>query len=336
MGQVDEVEGSTEEYAYWRGAMEGRFEELTVGKAESGFYRRRKRDGTCEPIAIWIDENSGHRLARVGNDADPIPADADFCERIFSWVAKDVISDETYWSVMEGNPWPDEPPAIGHNNPPPSLYGQFKTELEQENVEAEAWLAKIGGFPRTVEEKDRAANWANRVAALQQRADRQRDQEKRPFMEEARAIDEQWKPLVTAAEQLKRRLKAACGVWLDKENARLDRERREREAERRRIEEEHRAAAEAAAAKGEPIPEPPRVAIEDPNRPKRATAGNTGGTNVKAVKVRTAEIEDVEKALLFFKEHPKLRECLQTIANATARTGVTPAGCRIVETTSYR
>lgn len=295
----------SDEYAWWRAALEGRPGDLTLNKAEPGFYRHQTREGWV-PVAIWRD---GERtFAQVGSKPQ-ILADEAFCESVFSRCCRHPVSDDAYWAVMEGGLWPDAPPAIAKANLPESEYEAVKTLLADERRDAEAWLSQIGKVG-TKEQADRAINWANRIAELEKRAEAARKREKQPFLDEARAVDDQWQPVVKGAAELKRKLKDASTAFLL--------------AEDRRLKEEARRKAEEQAAKGEPV-------LVDMNRLPSAKAGTVGHTaGLRTVK--TAVIDDYDAALAFFCDHEDLRALVQTLANRAVRAGVVPAGCRLVET----
>lgn len=294
------------EYDWWANALIGDVRELTLNKAECGFYRHQTREGWI-PVAIYSDEVTGATIAKIGH-RDPVAADERFCMDVFSRCCRHPVTDDAYWTVINGGLWPDAPPAIDKSNlPNESDYERLKAELEGERAEADLWLKQIGEV-QTQEQADRAVNWANRIAEIEKRADETRDKEKRPFLEECRAVDQQWMPLVKAAAALKRKLKDAPVAFLS--------------AERRRKEEERRRQVEEASAKGEPV----IVDMRQPVRAKAGTLGHTAGLRT----VKTAQVDDIEQALLFFKGHPKIVELVQQLANTSVRNGVTPPGCTLI------
>lgn len=286
------------EYAYWRDALAGAPPELTVGIAEPGFYRHETRRGLV-PVAVWVD-STGLRLARIGQGRDQI-ADDSFCENVFAWCAKHPITDEVYWTVMEGGSWPDAPPAreASYSNMPGDPFEALRVEIEGERDEIERWLATDPIKDQT--SCDRAANWASRIADLEKKAHDGRVTEKRPHDDAARAVQVKWKPVEDLAATLKRKLKDAQLPF---------------QAEKRRQEAAARA---AAAAKGEALRPAPR-----------STGAGTMGRKSTLRTERRAEIVDFDAALMGFKDNAELRELVQRLADRAARAGTTPAGCKVV------
>lgn len=110
----------TDPYAYWRAALAGEKPKAFVDQAECGFYRKGvyargiMKDGVFvpddkannrrigwEPVAIYME-------MRVRIGTQDFPADK---IDIWSWVADQPISEETYRAVTERNePWPEEKP----------------------------------------------------------------------------------------------------------------------------------------------------------------------------------------------------------------------------------
>lgn len=305
------ADDTVDEYAYWRASLAGARPELTLNVAESGFYRFSDRAG-AHAVAIWTDHLSGERIAKIGGQ-DAKHADEEFCERVFSRCCRSPISEELYEAVLAGKPWPDEPPATDRSNQPLDAdeFATIKLELDAERLEAERWLKELGEITSQAD-ADRATNWGDKIHQLEQRADAARKKEAAPYYEDWQLTNAKWNPLVKQADALKRKLKQAPTAFLVAK-------RREAEAARKQ-------AIEEAARTAAPIA-PEHMA---PARPRSGTQGHVSGL----VDVKTAQIDDVEKALVYFKDHPKIRETLQSVANAAVRAGATPAGCTVL--TSHR
>jgi hypothetical protein len=71
---------------------------------------------------------------------------------------------------------------------------------------------------------DRCANYADALSDLEKKAEAFRTAEKKPVLDQGRAIDARWKPIVTAADEAKRVCKKAIEPFLIAETERLERE----------------------------------------------------------------------------------------------------------------
>ena len=166
------------------------------------------KGGVFVPVAIWHD-GSGINALRRGRPVDP-------CS-VWTWCCREPIAYETYVAVAErGEPWPDAVPAIGHNS---AAFGLAPPERLAADIAdlwtaARDWLAAAGEIA-TQALADKAANFAERFAALEKQAEEQRTLEKKPVLEAGRAIDAAWKPVIAAASEAKAALKQApsrsCG-----------------------------------------------------------------------------------------------------------------------------
>ena len=70
-------------------------------------------------------------------------------------------------------------------------------------------------------EADRCANFALRFGELEKSAEDERTSEKKPILEQGRAIDARWKPVIGAAEEARRAMKKALEPFLIEESRRL-------------------------------------------------------------------------------------------------------------------
>jgi len=86
-----------------------------------------------------------------------------------------------------------------------------------------AWLSDVGEIADQVM-ADRCANYADAFASFEKEAEEQRTSAKKPVLDEGRAIDQRWKPIVSAAEDAKRQCKKALEPFLIAETERLERE----------------------------------------------------------------------------------------------------------------
>ena len=96
------------------------------------------------------------------------------------------------------------------------------SELERDCF---AWLDQIG-LIETQKQADQAGGFAERFSRLEKEAEEARTFEKRPVLEQGRAIDAKWKPIVTGASNGKKRMKRALEPFLIAERERLEAEAR--------------------------------------------------------------------------------------------------------------
>ena len=86
-----------------------------------------------------------------------------------------------------------------------------------------AWLSEVGEIVDQVT-ADRCANYADAFASFEKQAEELRTKAKKPVLDQGRAIDAQWKPLVSQADEGKRLCKKALEPFLIVETERLERE----------------------------------------------------------------------------------------------------------------
>jgi hypothetical protein len=89
--------------------------------------------------------------------------------------------------------------------------------------EVTGWLERIDVIDDQVT-ADRCANYADALSDLEKKAEAFRTAEKKPVLDQGRAIDARWKPIVTAADEAKRQCKKALEPFLIAETERLERE----------------------------------------------------------------------------------------------------------------
>lgn len=201
-----------------------------------------------------------------------------------------------------------ETPALplGHNNPPPDTpFDKVQEAVSLLDVEAQAWF---DGAP--IENEQQAADVARILDAarkLTKEADTARKEEKEPHAQAAKAVDEKWKPLLSAADRIAECAKKAQTKWLIKldeerrkaaEAARRAAEEKEQEARRLAAEAAQSGALDAAKARDDAIKEAQRSAREA-GRAASATASAKGEGMARAVGLRTSyHAEVVDRRLL--------------------------------------
>lgn len=343
----------TDSYAFWRKALElgaGRelsrehFEQLgNTLEPQSGFYRRRAyKDGPFMAIAIWRDEAGTLWCLQNGE-----PKDCD--DQMWTYCCKWPISEELYHSVTAGGAWPEEPPAIGHNQPAKTgdAFIDLQHEYEAERELAESFLKK----PITTQQQaDQAAIWSKRIAAIAKKATDLHKVEKQPSLDEGRRVDDKWRDLKDQPAELSKRLKRHMDAFLQEQD-RIERERQrlareEAERVRREAEEAARRAEEAAVAAerapdvassfaAEAEAEADRLAQQaaEAEREAQARNANAGRTGAK-VSLRTfvsARVTDYREAALALLSHPEMRAIIDQLANRAVKAGTVLPGVEKVE-----
>jgi hypothetical protein len=113
--------------------------------------------------------------------------------------------------------------GLGHNVgsvPKDIVLSDTLSELERDCF---GWLDQIG-LIETQKQADQAGGFAERFSRLEKEAEEARTFEKRPILEQGRAIDAKWKPIVTGAFNGKKRMKRALEPFLIAERERLEAE----------------------------------------------------------------------------------------------------------------
>lgn len=249
---------------------------------------------------------------------------------------------------------PDDPiVGLGHNSgADSSSIAALIRELEMHDAATSEWLAKN---PEGTPAGNKATKWKEELAAIESRVIEAYRVEKDPILEQAKAIDEKWRPLKTLADTLVKRMRGAIATIGAKEQARLNAIAQEearklqaqREAEhqeRLRIEAQERATRIAAQAKaqaaGEVPAEPPAPEPPPPPPPAPVVAapvkvmfqGNTRRAGIKTVPY--AIITDWKAAAAHYAEALKVKAEVQKLADADAKKGIACPGSKLGERTA--
>lgn len=304
---------------------------------QSGFYRKRNKNGPDVPVAIWTGDMD--LVAVSGDDAlDPVD--------IWTWCCRWPITEASYRDVAEnGKAWPDDAPVadggIGHNQPD-DPHEALKVEFAGEQELAEQFLKT----PITTQEQaDRAAVWSKKLATIAKKATDLHKVDKQPHLDAGRAVDDKWRGLKEEPDALSKRLKRHMDAYL-LEQQRIERERqevarREEERLRREAEEVARKAAEdeqqSEHARAVAKAEVDQLRREAEEKAKEAEARNAaaGRTGAK-VALRTfvsAHVTDYHAAAkaLLDANHRELKETIDQLANRAIRAGVSLNGVERVE-----
>ena len=236
-------------FAYWRNALVGSFGAIHENDPQPGYYRTKPgRDGKALPVAIWREADG-----RVAAIRDGVPVDP---SAIWTWCCLNPVAYEAYVAVAErGDAWPEDVPVVdcgragalggtagandcdsagpgaaavsplpgpGHNSTGAVVERsmEIKATIDGLWLQASDWLAAIGSISSQVE-ADRCANFALRFGELEKSAEDERTAQKKPVLEQGRAIDARWKPVIGAAEEARRAMKKVLEPFLIEESRRL-------------------------------------------------------------------------------------------------------------------
>jgi len=199
--------------------------------------------------------------------------------------------------------------TIGHNMPP-SPFGEKASEVEKYYGEAKLWL---DGEP--VDSKEMAEGVSKLMDVLRQTKKAVNDcrvEEKKPFDDCAKEVQERYKPLLKKCDDAVAVCKRALTPWLEKleteQRAAAEEKRKEAEAAARAAEEARKAAQESAdleaMEKAEALTDAAEKASKTASKADKAKAQSAGGS--KAVSLRTrhvATVVDYSAAAKWLWEH---------------------------------
>lgn len=309
----DTMTKPVDQYDFWRRRLAG--EELPIhdGEYQAGFYRMKDRSGASHPVAYWFAPDGTIRCRIGQKDVSEQTA----AER-WMWASKWPITHEQYKAVVGGAPWPDQHEAVTRsNNAPPddSLEG-LQAAIDDLAREAEV-LIKAGGA-KTQDAADRASDLANRLGKLQTQADTARKVEKQPSLDAERAVDDKWRPVISAADIYKKLKDTVVTPFL--KAVREAKDKAEAAAKQK---------AEEAARSGDAA----KVAEAERAVAAAAAAPVTAGTRGRKVGLRATPpvitITDRAKLLEYFIDRQEITDALQIMAEKAVAAGVTPPGISV-------
>lgn len=308
----------SDQFQWWRDALAGNVGSIEEPNPRSGYYKLRNKSGVWQPVAIW--EKDGELVCRVGSEMRDA---AD----VWTWCAKNPVAKDAAKQAFETGAWPGDVPATGSNSSAMTL----PEEIDDAATHALAWLQKNGITDKTA--ADTAANWRARLLDLSKQADKQRETEKRPHDEAAKAVQAKWKPSVETAADAANRLRDALTAWMRAEElkarAEADAKRKiaeEAAAKARAIADE--AKADAAARNLPPPPEPVDVPLPFEDA-VRIQAGGQRGRKTGLRTITKYVVTDYAAALAHVKDHPDVRAAVEKVAAAQAKAGATVPGVEI-------
>ena len=314
----------TDDYAWWRAALETGSFTVNENEPQPGFYKT-KRDGKWTPVAIW--KKDGRLVAKnLGGMCDP--------RDVWLSCAKHPVSNVAAKEAFATGLFPGDVPAMGHNSGTLSL----AEEIADVCASAMDWLRKIGGI-KDQTSKDMAANWRDKINGLKKQADAERETEKRPHLEASRAVDAKFKPVIEQADATATTLRDALTVFMRAEEAqaRAEAQARHNEEMKRVAEERARLSAQQAklmkddpiaALTSAPLPEPELPIFE---APAPIQAGGQRGRKTSLRTVTKYVVTDYAAALAHVKDHPDVRAAVEKVAAAQAKAGAVVPGVETVQ-----
>lgn len=300
-------------YRHWRDNLAGKWVPIHDGVAHPGFYRRKRKAGGFDPVAIFRTDDTLY--CKVGERFVDAAAE-------WSWVFAHPISEEEYRRVAEqGLPWSDMDETVAAALSAPAVPGSNEPADEAEILKDQIESAKAGAADYAKISDDahaaRAQSLRSRLLELSRSADKRREALKKPFLEGGKAVDTKWQPLVREAKDIADQIAKAMSLF-ESEKARVA---RKAEEERRRAEEEARKAAETGGPQDfrnfmqEHDPGPAPAAA--PTTAIKPAYGRAASVRV----VWIAEIEDQDLVYGAFRDRQEVAAVLQKLAQQAVNDG---------------
>lgn len=239
---------SETDYAWWRAACESEIGPIHENAPECGYYRKKSKSGSPEPVAIFKEGDK--LIALIGRDGREVQAD-----EIWTWVATNPVTYEAYDAYMNGEPWADEIAPMGNNAP--------ESEAEADEIE-NAIAAALAELAKPVSDQahaDRLAAHRERLSGLYKAQEAKRKAEKEPHDAAAKAVQAKYVPVLDKIEAAGVKIRNALTAYLCKAEA------------------EKQAQAAAAIQAGETVT-PESVKVKAGGTTARATALRTVKTAV--------------------------------------------------------
>lgn len=228
---------------------------------------------------------------------------------------------------------PEQQPApAGHNNPPPF----DPKEVEALSGEANGFLDTAGKWIEAgdIKSEANAQRLNDFIAGVRKRkthTDNARKEAKKPHDDAGKAVQAAYTPIITKLECAISKVQPLATKWLEKkdEEARQEAARKAEEARRQR-EEAERLAAQAEQrhdVSGEVDAEAAKKAADQAEKDAARAAKQsakvssaTGGTRSMGLRTnREAKIVNMRSLFFHYADHPKVAECLKSLADADIR-----------------
>jgi hypothetical protein len=332
-----------QDYSYWRDALAGKKPKMFVDCPELGFYRkgvykkepnvRSKRVGWT-PVAIFLATETKVLMAAIGPAGSAkIVDDRDQINELWSFVAANPISEETYRAVAErGEGWPDShdaAPALP-DEPQPAAE-QSPAEKIAAAVKADVALIEKYRAIDSDEMSSKARSLQSKLLDSRGAAGKAYEAANRPLLEQQKALREIWFPIRDDADAGVKALATAMGAWEDQKRAaaRLAQEAADKAAR------EHAEAVRKAEEANRPAPPPP--AEVKPNTPAPSAQIRGGAGRAASVKLEKFVTEiDAEKVFQSFKTNAEVIELLTALAQKAIRAGLDVPGAKFEERSVVR
>lgn len=309
------------QWEWWQSALDGASPEVTIGKVESGYYRLRSRDA----VAFWREDDGLHCWL---NGKDRRGCEDELAERYFAWCCRRPITYEVHQAFLDTGQWPedigaevdaakaalpdDQSPGMGDNARKPEE--EVLDEIDTLDRAFADWLKSIGGKIATEEHDAKAETFKTRFMAIEKRAFDGHKDEKAPWLEGGRLVDERWRAPKAKAEAGKKTVGAALTPY------RIERDRLRQEEARKAREEVARAAAVATQNN-----EPPPPSVAAPVRQMKS------GLRTHTV-VEINDLRLVVDAIMSMRERPtEFVETVRLIVGRMLHAKVAVPGARLVE-----
>lgn len=224
-------------------------------------------------------------------------------------------------------------PGIGHNaSPVTDPFPALKSRADQLAAAANEWLANVKAIT-DLETAEACDSFLAQIAAELTASDKDRKAINAPHDTAIKANNERFRPVTTLLETCQRLLKPLKAGWLQRDRERQTAEKRAAEEAALKAMQEAEDARKAAEAAAAPTVQAAIVVEETAAKADAAIAALAeaerarpvvkGGLAARASGLRTywfAEITDWSKAVAHYDEDPRVREVVQALANAEART----------------
>lgn len=335
---TDDIDRSSD---WYNAALKGVRGPIDPNNPKTGFYRvRAGRDGPYIPVAFWYDTHDETlRCHKNGHSIDDLAA-----RELWVYAAKNLVPEDSYWSVIDGKGWPDNDPSAAAAAKGPEIdpgtqganaEGSLKLEIAKAVKGAEAY--------RTIDSDEQGAKAQTLRSALTSfKGDAQKKYESwsRPLLDEIETIRKTWFPIRDAAGDAADGIRKAMGLWEDvkRENAKRVAEDTAKVAQEQELA-FNEATAKAAAA-NEPPPEPPKPTAPPPNTaaippPSTKIKGASGrAASVQLKKIVTAI--DIDKAFAQFRDDPELYAFLLDLSQKVVTAGLVAVGATVEEQSDIR
>lgn len=235
----------------------------------------------------------------------------------------------------------DAPAGIGHNS-----RAYFADALAAQLKGADVWATRPTLDADTA---PRARDFVAGLKKLFKEADEARKTEKAPHTEAAKAVDDGWRPTLTAIERTLNGIEPKLATFLRAEKAKADAAKAEADRQRRAAEAQVLAAQEAAAraqtesakivalAEADAAAAAAKRAADAAAAPPVRVDSATGLARRAGLRtVRKARIDDLGRALLHYRTRPEVAALIEQLANAEIRAAkgvpLTIPGVTVVET----